>query len=69
MTITHDFDVNCDQCLDTGEYFDGKKMITCYCDAGKKLKKENDFFNLELKHKTNNSKKSIKNMKENLFIT
>lgn len=42
MNITEEFDVNCAHCLDTGEYYDGKKMVTCHCNAGKKLKKDDD---------------------------
>lgn len=42
MNITEDFDVNCPHCLDTGEYFDGKKMVVCRCKEGKKIKKDDD---------------------------
>lgn len=42
MNITDQFEVDCTQCLDTGEYYDGKKMVKCTCDAGKKLKDGDD---------------------------
>lgn len=42
MNITDDFDVNCTQCLDTGEYFNGKEMLICSCEAGKKIKEDGD---------------------------
>ena len=42
MNITNQFEVECLKCLDSGEYYDGKKMVTCDCGSGKKLKKEND---------------------------
>lgn len=42
MNITNDFDPKCVQCFDTGEYFNGKDMKVCSCDAGKKLKLERE---------------------------
>lgn len=50
MNITDDFDVNCTQCLDTGEYFNGKEMLICSCEAGKKIKEDGDK-NKEQSHK------------------
>ncbi len=41
MNITDQFEVDCLKCLDSGEYFDGRKMVTCTCNAGKKLKEKN----------------------------
>lgn len=35
MNITDDFDVECLTCLDTGEYYNGTKMVTCTCKKGK----------------------------------
>lgn len=42
MTITHDFDPKCMECLDTGQYFDGVRMKNCRCEEGKKLDESRD---------------------------
>lgn len=37
---TESLDIECMQCMDTGEYFNGEKMKTCKCGRKTKSKKK-----------------------------